>query len=446
MSGIHHFPSHPHEPTVTRYGHINDDHAGAETCSVHFYRPYSGTCFIISAAVADLQPNRLADELSAVLRADGEGDNLPSQSRLKGRMEQFRRVAEMLVGVAEGLIGDCVREAVGEGEVFGEGNVRWKSIKDYLDTPHYKLELCKAAGEGGEVAVTARVVRGPYVKPVYEMWPIASSRLPELDALMSTSKTEEGGAREGSMLAVYQAADLEVINAAKDWRGRPASVRLPDSGQLRIFRSSEATSMHMPERKMVNASLDTITAHCRVHAAGFQHGGMQARSRPNIVSLAGVVVIEAALNAYPDDSSEDTLHAEDEGINAADTQQTFVVGVLLVPDERAKPMAEYLKAQNAAAIPKERKQNWQRQIHDALEYLHSLRVTFGGSVRGEQTFYYLSQWVVLLGPSDDGESGGELQAWLSLGSNCTVHGLEDVEGFETGKEADRLGLEKTFDF
>jgi hypothetical protein len=306
--------------------------------------------------------------------------------------------------------------------------------------------LCKGVDEAGGSSVTARVVKGPYVKPVYEMWPISSGRLPELELLMTAG---EDGRGEQSLLPVYQAADLRVVDAAQDWRGKPSSVRLPDSGQLRRFRGCEATTMHMPERKMMNTSLEEIAAHCKVHAAGLHHGSDRAGPRHNIVSLAGVVVTEAASDAYPGDRSRDALPADDDGTVGPVTQQKYVVGVLLTPDERAKPLAEYLKAHVAAEVSQETKQNWQRQIQEALEHLHSLRMTFGASVRGEQTFYYLNQWVVLIGSSSVGEGEGrqgELHAWLNLSSNCTVHRFEDFDAFETGKEADLLGLQKTFDF
>ncbi len=479
-------------PHIVRYGMHTDEPVGAEKCWIHFYR--QGVCFVVHAEHGNVRGTRFAERWVPLLKTPERAPAPATGMRawVKRWEDMCRLVITPCLGTLERLVAVA---ASAEAEP-------WKTLDGYLNTVRYELEIVSAmgdvAGESGESVeeadgMTARVVKGPEQKPSYEFWPCPAEEVEELKMLLPDLSADD-------RLALHHARDLEVLDAAKDWRAPPYKVRAK-YGEVFYLVRCEKSARNVSTGTVSNRSLDRTNAHIKLHKvmSGSPDGSMVNVNIPRLrgVVLAGVgaAAVVPGSGSGNDDGDGDGQHVarpsvDDSGIASErpSAQHTglgvgvLIAGVLLDYLPHARTLAEFLaqapvQSENVAMVTATEgmKQRWKEQVSTALRYLHSLRITIGGHAmpgsgpEEDRMWYYVNSHTVMIvergydagasssttqqgRSSSDVDAGSEPQrdAWLSLEAGCTFHGEEnehegeDEDAFAQARSMDWKGVERTF--
>ncbi|KXT18529.1 hypothetical protein AC579_2254 [Pseudocercospora musae] len=371
MSAIRYFDKIPH---IVRSG-MHDENG--EKCSIHFWR--CGVRFWVDVDGQDIKDTSFYEKWKPLIREE----DYKKVSFKETTEKQWHSLCDLIISTSM----DLLRELAPEKEY-------WLTLDDYLHCPAYKLKIKAIPGKD---AVEIEVIEGSKLTGAYNMAPA-----PFEDCHPGSND-----------LPTFRSADLVVLDKDQDWRQPPHKVQTPD-GKVYYFKACEQSAMHMPDKKVVNHSLDAIAAHLSIYELML---GQYLEPLQGVLTFQGLV----------------TCDCIDVGKHEVQMGKAGIAGILLPWIAKGKTLFELCRDADEAGKSKilAKKDEWKLQAKAAVEGLHDRGVFLGG----RKDWAYLNYHTVMMDADD--------RAWLTAGLLSVA---EDAKGAASeGVERDDGAVEELFE-
>ncbi|KAF7193159.1 hypothetical protein HII31_05503 [Pseudocercospora fuligena] len=374
MSAIRYFDSIPH---IVRGG-MHDEKG--EKCFIHFWR--CGVRFWIDVEGEDIRGTSFYEKWKPLIQ---EHDH--KKVSLKELTErQWHPLCDLVISTSMVLL----KELAPEKEY-------WTTLDNYLHCPAYRLRIKAIPGKDA-VQVERVVGEGPKLTGAYNMAP---------------APFEDCHPLPNNDLPKFRSTDLVVLDRDQDWRQPPHKVQAPD-GKIYYFKACEQSAMHMPEKKVVNQSLDAIAAHLSI----YEHMLGQ-----DLEPLQGVLTFQGLV----------TCNCVDVGKHEVQMGKAGIAGILLPWIAKGRTLFELCRDVDEAGKDRilAKKDGWKTQIKSAVDGLHERGVFLGG----RKDWAYLNYHTVMIDVDD--------RAWLTAGLLSVAEDAK--EAASEGIERDDRAVEELFE-
>ncbi|KXT04468.1 hypothetical protein AC578_8711 [Pseudocercospora eumusae] len=373
MSAIRYFDNIPH---IVRGG-MHD--GKGEKCFIHFWR--CGVRVWIDVEGQDIKGTSFYEEWKPLIREEDY-----QKVSLKESMEkQWHLLCDLIISTSM----DSLRELAPEKEY-------WTTLDDYLHCPAYKLRIKAISGKD---AVEVEVTEGSKLTGAYNMAP---------------APYEDCHPLPNNDLPTFRSTDLMVLDKDQDWRQPPHKLQAPD-GKVYYFKACEQSAVHMPDKKVVNHSLDAIAAHLSIYELML---GQELVLEP----LQGVLTFQGLV----------TCDCVDVGKHEVQMGKAGIAGILLPWVAKGRTLFELCRDADEAGKARilARKDDWRTQVKTAVDGLHKRGVFLGG----RKDWAYLNYHTVMIDVDD--------RAWLTAGLLSVAE--EAKQAANEGFQQDDCAVEQLF--